>query len=225
MAGRTPAARPISFGLWWFVLSLAPTAVTPLAEIANDHRMFFPFVGLSLAVTWGSWLLIRRLNPTAARRVTVAVLIVVLAAEIVGVRARNEVWRTDESLWLDVTRKSPTNGRRLMNYGVARMEKADFTTAIDHFKRAVKFAPNYSLLYVNLGVAYGAVERHTEAEAAFRKALTIAPGDWRSHSYFARWLDKVGRQDEAFAEAAIAASQNPPRSGRARHGSAVFVGS
>ena len=209
MAGRTPATRPISFGLWWFLLSLAPTAVTPLAEIANDHRMFFPFVGLSLAVTWGAWLLIHRLSPTVAARVTVTVLIVVLTGEIVGVRARNEVWRTDESLWLDVTRKSPTNGRGLMNYGVARMANADFTTAIDHFERAVKFSPNYSLLYVNLGVAYGAVQRRTEAEAAFRRALAIAPDDWRSHSYFARWLDEVGRKDEAFAEAAIAASQNP----------------
>ena len=44
-----------------------------------------------------------------------------------------------------------------MNYGVARMEKADFATAIDHFERAAKFSPNYSLVYVNLGVAYGAV--------------------------------------------------------------------
>ena len=209
VAGRTPATRPISFGLWWFMVSLAPTAATPLAEIANDHRMFFPFVGLSLAVTWAAWLLIRRLSPRASAWVSVAVLMVVVTGEIVGVRARNEVWRTDESLWLDVTRKSPTNGRGLMNYGVARMEKADFTTAIAYFERGVQFSPHYSLLYVNLGVAYGALQRHAEAEAAFQRALAIAPRDWRSHSYFARWLDTVGRKDEALAEAAIAASQNP----------------
>ncbi|MEO8679166.1 MAG: hypothetical protein ABI665_08975, partial [Vicinamibacterales bacterium] len=125
-AGRTARTRPIAFGLWWFLLTLAPTAATPLAEIANDHRMFCPFIGLSLAASWGAWLLIERLNPSAARTAALSIVIVVLGGEAFGVRARNQVWRTDESLWLDVTRKSPTNGRGLMNYGVARMEKGDF---------------------------------------------------------------------------------------------------
>lgn len=40
----------VSFGLYWFILTLLPTALTPLAEVENDHRMFLPFVGLSLAV-------------------------------------------------------------------------------------------------------------------------------------------------------------------------------
>ena len=40
--------------------------------------MFFPFIGLSLAVTWGTWLVIHRLRPEAAARVTVVLLVVVL---------------------------------------------------------------------------------------------------------------------------------------------------
>jgi len=58
---RRPVARPISFGLSWFVLALAPTSLYPLSELENDHRMFFPFVGLVLAVVWaGSLLPLRR---------------------------------------------------------------------------------------------------------------------------------------------------------------------
>ena len=52
--------RPISFGLWWFLIGLIPTAVYPLNEVENDHRMFLPFVGLSLAVVWAGALLARR---------------------------------------------------------------------------------------------------------------------------------------------------------------------
>src|SRR5206468_1341165 len=48
---RRETAKPIAFGGIWFIVALLPTSVTPLAEVANDHRMFFPFVGLSLAVT------------------------------------------------------------------------------------------------------------------------------------------------------------------------------
>ena len=89
------------------------------------------------------------------------------------------------------------------------MEKGDYVTAIDHFERALTYTPNHSLVYVNLGVAYGAVNRAAYAERAFREAIRIAPNDWRSHSFFARWLSQVGRAGDALVEATIAAQQNP----------------
>src|SRR6202030_3436157 len=56
--------RPTAFGLWWFLIAMIPTAVFPLAEVENDHRMFFPFVGLVLAVCWpiGRWVMNRSLS-------------------------------------------------------------------------------------------------------------------------------------------------------------------
>ncbi len=208
-AGRARETRPIAFGLWWFLIALVPAAVAPLAEIANDHRMFFPFVGLTLAVVWAACLGARRLPANLVRQAAVPIVLVVLASEAAGVRARNAVWRTDETLWRDVTEKSPTNGRGLMNYGLNRMEHGDYPIAIQYFGRALALLPNYELLHVNLGVAYGAVGRAAEAEASFRRAAALAPKDWRSHLYFASWLNRVGRIDEARAEATLAVSQNP----------------
>src|SRR5437868_8136004 len=112
----------------------------------------------------------------------------VLIAEAVGVHARNEVWRTDESLWYDVTVKSPTNGRGLMNYGLTRMEKGDFATAIGFFERALAFTPAYSLLHINLGIAYGGAGRPLDAQREFRTAISLAPDDYRSHFFYGRWL-------------------------------------
>ena len=132
----------------------------------------------------------------------------VLAASLPAC-APNAVWRTEETLWRDVTEKSPTNGRGLMNYGVDRMAHGDFPTAIRYFERALAFTPNYEVLHVNLGVAYGSMRRAEDAERSFQRALSLAPTDWRSHLYFARWLNTVGRIDEARAEAMMAAAQNP----------------
>ena len=50
--------RPISFGIFWYLFASAPTSLFVLAEVENDHRMFFPFVGLILSVTWGVALLV-----------------------------------------------------------------------------------------------------------------------------------------------------------------------
>src|SRR5262249_15834800 len=127
----SPQTKPIAFGLSWFVITLLPTALTPLAEVANDHRMFFPFIGLSLAPTLAAAGLLRKLVAPATRGLVGAtVVIVILLAESAGVHARNEVWRSDETLWRDVTEKSPGNGRGWMNYGVALMAQREYFAAV-----------------------------------------------------------------------------------------------
>ena len=56
-----------------------------------------------------------------------------LGALAYGAHARNVVWRSEESLWLDVTEKSPHNGRGLMNYGLTQMTKGNIGGAYDYF--------------------------------------------------------------------------------------------
>ncbi len=207
---RLPATAPISFGLWWFVFGLLPTSVVPLAEVANDHRMFLPFAGLALAFGWTAFLCARLVPWTAAFRAAAAVgVTAVFLAEAAGVHARNEVWRTDESLWRDVTIKSPANGRGLMNYGLTRMERGDYQTAIAYFERARTFSAGYPLLHINLGIAYGGAGRPADAEKEFLVAIALAPVDWRCHYYYGRWLRSAGRVPEAIVQLQLAVSENP----------------
>jgi tetratricopeptide (TPR) repeat protein len=206
IAARRPGWRPVSFGLLWFLIGLAPTALVPLAEVENDHRMFLPFVGLTLSVAWTGWRMwLSRPMPSAALLVPAAVLI----ACAWGTHARNQVWRTEETLWLDVTRKSPANGRGWMNYGLTQMQKGELAAAYGDFERARALSPGYSLVEVNLGVVSGALGRLTEAEQHFRRAIELAPADSESYSYYSRWLESRGRGPEALAALTRAASLNP----------------
>jgi Tfp pilus assembly protein PilF len=166
---RSRETRPIAFGVLWFFIALIPTAgVVPLSEPMNDHRMFFPFVGMILAVVWLVFLAIQQLAP---RRVKAgaAVAVVILLAMAYGTRQRNLVWRTEESLWLDATIKSPQNGRGLMNYGVIQMGKRNYQVADEYFQRALTFTPQYAYLHVNLGVLKAAQGQPREAERYFRE--------------------------------------------------------
>lgn len=205
-AQRRRATAPVAFGLIWFLVALFPTSWMPLAEVANDHRMFFPFAGLSLAVVWSlrlalsKWLEFRWLRLTAA-----AVACMVLAAEARGTHGRNEVWRNEETLWRDVTIKSPTNGRGLMNYALVRMAKGDIETALRYLEQARAYTPDYFFLEINLGIAKGEVGQNTEAEKHFLRALQLEPRRYEPNFYYARWLHKRGRVSEAAArlEAAV----------------------
>jgi tetratricopeptide (TPR) repeat protein len=213
-ASRDPRTRPITFGITWFVLALFPTAITPLAEVTNDHRMFFPFIGLALALVWGSRLLLFRrtaqltARPALIRGCSIAAGLI-LAVSAAGTWQRNRVWRTDESLWLDVTRKSPENGRGLMNFGVTQLGKGEYTTALQYFERALPFTPNYHLLEINLGIANGGLGRDAEAERHFLSAVSLAPKDAEPHYFYGRWLRTKGRSSECIPQLKTALQFNP----------------
>src|SRR5207247_5453745 len=112
----------------------------------------------------------------------------VLGAHGDGTRQRNRVWHTEESLWRDVTGKSPENGRGLMNYGLIQMERGDLRTAEEYFDRALRYTPRYAYLHVNLGVIKGARGDQEGAEQHFREARQSAPDDPARHLYYGRWL-------------------------------------
>ena len=125
-----------------------------------------------------------------------------------GTYERNRDWKDEESLWRDVTLKSPGNGRGLMNYGNTRMEKGNYASALDYFHRAQVLMPAYPVLLVNIAIAENATGHPAEAERHFQQALAEAPGVPDSYDFYARWLIEQQRDAEAAAllEKALAIS-------------------
>ena len=206
-SARRRATRPIAFGIAWFVLTLLPTSLTPLADVTNDHRMFFPFVGLALAVFWS--LRLALLPRRTWARVAVAAMALVLALEAAGTWQRNQAWHTEESLWRDVTIKRPQNGRGLMNYALIFLNRRQFDKALAYLERAAELRPDYPTLEVNLGVAYGGLGRDAEATAHFQRAQQLAPNLEEVYLHYGRWLKDRGRLQESEAQLEAALRANP----------------
>lgn len=210
IAARHERWRGVAFGLGWFVIALIPTAVIPLAEVANDHRMFMAFPGLCLAVTLTlKNLLSQRLASPVWRNAAYAAAISILAAAAYGTHLRNKVWLTEETLWQDVTVKSPANGRGLMNYGLQLMARGDTKTALDYFERAAVLNPRYHILEINRAIAKGELGRGPEAEAHFRNAIRWNPTQSTGYVYYGRWLNTQRRPQEAATHLQQALLLNP----------------
>jgi len=196
--------RPISFGILWFFLALIPTSVVPLAEVLNDHRMFFPFVGLIMSVGWATGLLVIKGAETLktkgvnnAAQVFIIPVLIMLFGYAYGTYQRNKVWHTEESLWYDVTLKSPLNGRGLMNYGLTQMEHGKYPVAGLYFNRALRLLPNYYALNVNMGILKAATGDKITAEFYFIKAIQLGPGYQAPHFFYGRFLNDQLRYNEA----------------------------
>ena len=205
VTSRRRETRPIAFGIVWFFLALLPTSsIIPLAEVVNDHRMYFPFAGVVIAAACILGRVMMRFEASDAMRTwgkpaVVLGCMAILAAHAYGTHRRNLVWRTDESLWLDVTQKSPENGRGLMNYGLIQMQQAKWKIAEEYFERALQYAPYYSVLHVNMGILKDAMGKPEDAEHHFKLAQQYDPGDPVSYFYYARWLYSLHRGDDALA--------------------------
>ena len=208
---RSKKTRAISFGLFWFLIALLPTSLFPLAEVMNDHRTFLPYIGLTLAIA-GAIALFVCLLPAGRQRlplqISAVAILLVLCASAFATFQRNKAWKTEESLWRDVTIKSPKNSRGLMNYGNTLMAKGDFNGALDYFHRALTLAPQYSVLFVNLAIAEDATNQSAIAEQHFKEAMRLAPFAPDSYTFYARYLlaHSRTREAETFIRSALSLS-------------------
>jgi tetratricopeptide (TPR) repeat protein len=201
---RNELFRPVSFGIFWFFIALLPSSsIFPLSEVLNDHRIFFPFIGLALSGTWTLvYIIILRnekqfLSSFKLKFISILIISGIIIPHAYGTRQRNKVWNSYESLWYDVTKKSPNNGRGLMNYGLSQMQKGNYVIAKTYFERALKLLPNYPLLYINLGVLHTSLNDPIGAEQYFKKAISIGLYVDQSYYYYANFLYVQKRYDEA----------------------------
>ncbi len=208
---RRRALRPAAFGLLWFVVTQLPTSLYPLSEVENDHRMFFSFVGLVLAATCLLGEAVKRWVPRERWFEAAVLACVALVGYGYGTHVRNDVWKTEETLWADDVKKSPNNGRGLMIYGLTQMARGNYPVALDLYRRALVLTPNYATLEVNLGVVTAAMGRDAEADRHFQRAIALAPNDDTPPAYYGRYLLTQERLPEAIAVLRQAVALNGAR--------------
>jgi tetratricopeptide (TPR) repeat protein len=229
--------RPIAFGLFWYFLALLPSSsIQPFAEVLNDHRMYFPNIGLAISVVWVLYLLFKKyeqkiLDSGAMKGILTTLAVLVIAGYGYGTYQRNIVWDNDESLWYDVTVKSPKNGRGLMNYALTQYNKSfeysakgDKATAIQYLNNAIKYYnmglkynPYYTYLHINIALAYDALglqegnpaKYYKDIDDHFKLGQKYAGNFYGGYYFYANWLWKQGRKEEAIWNAEQAVNLGP----------------
>ncbi|GAB4136708.1 MAG: hypothetical protein Fur0041_11260 [Bacteroidia bacterium] len=201
---RHNRTKGITFGIAWFLLALAPTSsIFPFAEVMNDHRIFYPFIGLIIAGMNIVALILEHSKTTGryalTRNLTAGLMIIVMCAHAAGTHHRNDIWSSGEKLWKDVTEKSPGNGRGWMNYGLALMAKGDMQGAIDNFNKGLQIYPNYSYLHINMGIALNVMKKPAEAESHYRTAISVDSLNPEGYYYYGLFLMQNQRMNEAIS--------------------------
>jgi len=181
----------------WFFLILAPTSVVPVAtQTMAEHRMYLPLAAAACAAVVGAYAL-----AGGGRRSWVPLGVLALGLGFVTER-RNEVYRSELTLWADTVAKRPENARAHCSLGVVLSTvPGKLPQAIAEFEEAIRIHPNYSEAHDDLGNALEGVPGRTgEAIRQYDEALRIRPDFAEAHNDLGLALARTGRVPEAIKE-------------------------
>lgn len=118
--------------------------------------------------------------------------------------ARNEVWRTDVSLWADATAKAPVNARAWGNYGIALEHAGRLDEAVEKLLISQDLDPSLMLVPVSLGNIALKQGRITDGFLQHRRALQLSarlPQAWVGIGVAWAMRGQLGMAETAFREA------------------------
>lgn len=171
-----PELRLIAFGFCWFFLTLSvESSFVPLPDVIFEHRLYLPMAGIAVAAATAILLISQRTLALLAGRLSLVATAVIILALAGATWQRNRVWRSEISLWADVTRKSPGKSRPWYNLGTHLTDSGKPAEAIAPLMQAVNLDPQFADAWHNLGRAYLLTDRLADALPPLRAAVKLDP--------------------------------------------------
>ena len=152
----------LSLSMFWFLITLLPVLhVFPFHEIAADHFLYIPMIGVALAGGVAVDYLVRVKKKAAQGWVLIGLLVAVWGSLTVG---RNRDWKNAQTLWEATIKHAPGSSRANSNLGNIYWNLGKLDLGIHYTKRSLEIDPDQSIAWNNLGTIY-----FTQAEKARRK--------------------------------------------------------
>ena len=203
----SPYLRLISFGIFWFFITLSvESSIIPISDVIFEHRVYLPSAGFLITAATSivlikNYLYEQNIN---AHRLIPPLVLVIIAALSVATYARNEVWQSEVSLWVDTAAKSPQKARPHNNLEHAYFSANRLAEAEQECYFVLRIA-DFAELHYNLGLVYFRQDRYAEAIEAYKKAIIRDPSYSEAYGNLGVAYAMTGKYDEAIHqfEAAI----------------------
>jgi Flp pilus assembly protein TadD len=212
---RDPNVRFASFGIVWFLATLAPILNAHWVgfNVFAERYLYLPSVGVAWLVGLGvSRLWSRAASHPVQRRTLVLAGLVVCGLFAARIVTRNRDWNNDIALYNQTLELSPDAHILLNDLGVAYWRQGDFDKAESTWRRVLAADPTHASALDNLGRS--AIRRHQYAEAVefFRRAVKCAPSEPEPLLHLGETYLQMGRRGPAEVQfrAAIALSPLNP---------------
>ncbi len=164
--------RPlISLGMGWFLLALLPVLqIIPFHELAADHFLYLPLVGLALVV--GQLFAIDAVSNNVLAR---GALVVIALAGCWRTIDRNRDWKDSVTLWEATYASAPGSFRANNNLGRFYFEMAERPSeGIALTQRALQLLPGDPVALSNYGIMRLYLAQQAARREQFQEAVRLA---------------------------------------------------
>jgi len=185
-------SKEISFGIFWFFITLLPVSnILPITNYIASRYLYIPIVGFCLLVPT---ILFRSNQLRHARRVIIVTFLVFFPMFTL---IRNIAWKNDTVLWLEMVENYPNNALAHSNLGLCYRRSGFIDKAIKEYRLALSLDPYFTSDYIALGESYYVKGMLDESIVQFKKAAKLDPTFLDTYSYLGLALMRKGLYEEA----------------------------
>jgi len=169
--------RLVSFGILWFFITISPQSLIPRPNVIFEHRAYLSSIGAMLVLVVLAYHYLGQIRLPRYGQISLGGLLLFFSVIALSVKTcqRNEVWKTELSLWSDCTVKAPGNARAWMNLGTAKQQEKDLIGARLAYDHALLIWPVYIQALNNRGVTRVIQGEYRAAVEDFSKAIRLQP--------------------------------------------------
>jgi tetratricopeptide (TPR) repeat protein len=180
-------ARPLSFGLVWILVALAPVLNArwmPAFAVAERY-LYLPSVGFCWLLGWAFLGLRARVSTRGAiwSRALVTVFGVLVALCCFRIVTRNRDWQNNVTLYTNTLAACPDALYVRVYLGSTYWEMGSIESAEREWRKVFAVSPHDSLALSGLGLVSMKKQRYSEAIEFFKKALESDPDNGEAHLY------------------------------------------
>lgn len=143
-------AMILVFTFWFFITISISSGLVPLPDLVAEHRAYLPSIGIFVIVACLLDCLRTSASRTWARTWVPGAVGMSIFALAWSTCARNEVWRTTESLWANTVEGSPGKFRTWGNLGAAYSMSGKEEKAVECYRKALEIEPRFQNGLLNL---------------------------------------------------------------------------
>lgn len=186
---------------WYFLRLAVSSSFVPLDDLMVDHRTYGASMGMLTALACGMDMLRTYWSRLTAMRWALPVgLSLWIGALGINTLNRNDVWKSELSLWKDTVAKSPGKARPWHNLGVTHYRHGREEEAMECMVKTVEIDATFITAYVNICSILGDRGNYVEMVDLLRKGLKAVPESADLHYCLGMALCSLGRTTEGIAE-------------------------
>ncbi|XP_043487059.1 protein O-mannosyl-transferase Tmtc3-like isoform X1 [Polistes fuscatus] len=154
----------------------------PVGFVIAERVLYAPSMGFCMLIGYG-WSI---LSMRKFKKLTLFLLITLLAAHSTKTFMRNYDWLDEYSIFMSGLKVNDRNAKLFNNVGHALEDQGRFTEALNFFNMAVQVQGDDIGAHINVGRTYKHLKMFKEAEDAYLKAKSLLPKAKPGESYQAR---------------------------------------